>query len=54
MNSDYQKQVQRRAQYLLFIGIVLVFGIAGIVAACVAMDREFSRLAKINQEQVKW
>ena len=54
MNSEFQKQAHRRAQYLMLITVVLLFGMAGVVAACFALDRQLERQAKIDRERVQW
>lgn len=54
MLSDYQKNVHRRAQCLMIVAIGLLFSTAGVVAACVAFDRQLERAALIDQERVQW
>lgn len=54
MLSDYQNNVHRRAQCLMIIVIGLMFSTAGVVAACVAFDRQLERQALIDQERVQW
>lgn len=54
MDSEFKRNVKRRADYLMLIAIVLMFGIGGVVAACVALDRQLERQAKIDQERVQW
>lgn len=54
MLSDYQKNVHRRAQYLIIVAIGLMFSTAGVVAACIALDRQLERQALVDQERVQW
>lgn len=54
MNSEYSALVVRRAQLMMLICIVLAFSTCGVVAACIAFERQLERQALVDQERVKW